>query len=116
MSKKPIETGLVVAGTAKFGRLLLEKAAERNEQELQRKVVDFIAQKLTQIEEQRGFIDRAQRTLECFEAQVEALKAGQFTIDKSGSLKFNDTELAKQLECMVRCAQCGYQKLVIGPN
>ena len=113
---KKIETGIVVAGTAKFGKLLVEEAAKANADELKRRVIGTISQKLTQIEQQKYFIAQAKTTLECFENQIKALQAGQFTMTKAGAVSFTDDELNKQLACAVRCQQCGYEKIVIGPN
>ncbi len=110
------QTGLVVAGTAKFGKMLIEEAVQKNRDDLKGRVIATVQRKLDQLEQQRAFIAQATVTLKCFEAQVKALEGGQFIMEKSGALKFTDDNLNKQLACAVRCAQCGYEKIVIGPN
>jgi hypothetical protein len=110
------ETGLVVQGTAKFGKLLIEEAKQKNQEGLKAKVVGEIQRKLDHIERQRAFITQAESTLEVLEAQLKALETGQFTLEKSGAIKFTDKELHAQLASAVRCQQCGYEKIVIGSN
>ena len=105
--KKDIETGIILQGDAKLGNMLLEEAANLNRDKVQKRVVGVIAQLLEQVEIQK-------QSTKVLEDTVNALKTGAFTLNKDGVITYNDPVLNNHTRSIVPCAQCGYNKIVLG--
>jgi hypothetical protein len=112
---KTNETGLVTIGTAKFGKMLVDEAIEANREKLKQRVVSTIQGLLSQQETLRDLVRQTESTEGLLAARIKALESGAFTLDKNGIISFKDEELNKPINFVARCAQCGYDKLVIAP-
>jgi hypothetical protein len=106
---KEIETGLVLEGSAKFGKALLEEAAKANQEKIQKRVVSTIGELLEQVAVQR-------QALKMWERMIEALQTGAFSLSKDGKITYTDAELNRDARWISRCSQCGYDKLVIAAH
>lgn len=112
---KKEEMGLALKGSAKFGKLLVEEAVKENREKLQKSVIGIISRKLQQIEETKDMIAKMEASQKFLESQVAALEAGDFTVERDGTIKFSDESLSKQIDWVSTCQSCGYKKYVVAP-
>jgi putative copper export protein len=107
------QQALVVGGTAKFGKLLVQEAEKANQERIQKLVVNNLSGVLTQIQTGKDMITKFEASVASLEARVAALKAGHFDISKAGMIVYHKAELNEAISWISECQQCGYQKVVI---
>ena len=106
---KKTETGIVKTGSARFGKALVERAAEVNKECLEKSVIGHVQTILMQLQKQRDYALNVQTNIKLLEAKVKALEAGEFTLSNYGVITFTDSELQNGVIEMAECTNCGYR-------
>ena len=108
MKKK--QTGQTsLSGNAKRRKALAAEAEKLRREALQK----VVASTLNQIDLQKITVEELTSAIDIMEKRVEAIKAGDFTVDEQGSITFTNAELQKDQWFVTICHQCGYPKTVI---
>lgn len=101
--------GLILQGSAKLGKKLIDLAAKQGQEKIEKQVVSNITELLEQVAIQR-------KNLQILEDSIDALRAGAFILNKNGGITFTDPDLNVNIRWTSTCGQCGYDKTVIGTH
>ena len=107
------DQALVVGGSAKFGKLLLEEAERVNNERRKQILVNGLSGVLSQIEVGKDAVGKMNASIASLEARVAALKAGHFDVTREGQIVYKKPDLNESVQWISECRQCGYQKVVI---
>ena len=94
---------LSLVGNAELGCKILDAAVSRSQQKAQEQVVDYAADLMQNIENER-------RYLQALEADLKAIEEGEFSLAKEGRIVFNDSKRGQAHaygRTVAACPRCG---------
>lgn len=116
-TKEPqVETGLTLTG-ADFGKKLVEAAVGEHKEQMKKKVIGLVQEILVYIEAQRDEKARCDKNLVTLQGKITALENGEFSINRAGTITFNDESLQKStVQGPNTCSNCGFGRSGVTPG